>query len=439
MWGESEAVTITKRTPQEAYSIRLIRMVAKINVRLDKSVSGLTGKFKIRNVRLYNTYTKGRIAPGEVENGKVMQATVPDGAERYLGPLEYDDFSAPGEPDVAVRGSIYTFETPATSRTSEATCLVIGGIYMNDTKETYYRIDFLDEDDEYASILRNHQYTVNINNVTGSGYDTPEEAFEAKALSMSVEVLDWSEDGMYNVVFDGQFYLSISKNAFNFSKERYDQKGPNNVLTVFTNYEPRTGPSGWYIEGIKDAFDNTPVTWLSLVDEAGLPVERGDPGESKEIILHPEENQGATRTAIITFAAGRLRYPVQVTQTTRMATSILLFEGGPGDNGLQIDTLKFYHKTTTTTTVNKKFTVRWTPAASNLIVYEDPVQEPLLPIAIVPALRVVSGHSGQYDYTVTLEYDESYIGKATGLVFMVSNGVEITEKRLVIYYYPPQS
>ncbi|MDR0412205.1 MAG: FimB/Mfa2 family fimbrial subunit, partial [Dysgonamonadaceae bacterium] len=178
MWGESEAVTITKRTPQGAYSIRLIRMVAKINVQLDKSVSGLTGKFKIKNVRLYNTYTKGRIAPGEVENGKVTQATVPDGAERYLGPLEYDDFSVPGEPDVAVRGSIYTFETPAAVRASEATCLVIGGIYMNDTKETYYRIDFLDEDGEYASILRNHQYTVNINNVTGSGYDTPEEAFE---------------------------------------------------------------------------------------------------------------------------------------------------------------------------------------------------------------------------------------------------------------------
>jgi hypothetical protein len=442
MWGESEAVIITKQTPQLAHSIALLRMVAKINVQLDESVSGITDKFKMKSVRLYNTHTKGCIVPKEIEDGKVVKASVPVGTGKYLGPLEYTDFSAPGILDVAVRGSIYTFETAAadTDKASEATCLVIGGIYNDEANETYYRIDFLNEAGEFTDILRNHQYTVNIKDVAGSGYDTPDEAFEAKSVNMLVEILSWEEGGMYDVIFDGQFYLSVSSDEFNFSSGEYQQKGTNNILTVFTNYETLTGVSGWHIEKIVNADDGiTSVPWLTLVDSDGNTIEQGDPGIKKEIILYLEKNQtGSERSAIITFAAGRLRYSVRVTQTIREVTGINFFKGQPNENGVSIDTLKFVHGTEGQTKT-MYFTVRWTPANSPLVVYEDPVQEQLLPVAsIIPELRVVSNLAtpGIYDYAVGVKCDISHIGKATSLVFLVSNGVEITERRLVIYYYP---
>ncbi|MDR0680538.1 MAG: hypothetical protein LBG15_01615 [Dysgonamonadaceae bacterium] len=442
MWGESEAVTVTKQTAQLANPISLLRMVAKINVQLDETVTGLTDKFKMKSVRLYNTHTRGSIIPKETENGIVTKASVPVGAEKYVGPLLYDDFSAPGKEDVAVRGSIYTFETVAVAanKASEATCLVVGGYYNNENKETYYRLDFINEAKEFIDILRNHQYTVNIKDVTGSGYNTPEEAFEAKSTNMSVDVLNWNEDGMYDVVFDGQFFLSVSRSVFNFSLEAYTQKETNNVLTVFTNYKTNNGISGWYIEKIVDAEDNlVDCDWLSLVDNEGNSIEQGEPDVEKEIILYLDQNDtGDERTAVITFASGRLRYAVRVTQTTRELTSINFFEGYPNENGSPIDTLKFYHGTTEQSTT-KRFTVRWTPENSDLVVYEAPVQEDHLPVTyIVPELRVVSNKQGCYDYTITLKYDESYIGKATSLVFLVSNGVEIAERKLVIYYYPPE-
>jgi hypothetical protein len=426
MWGESGAVTITKQPGQFQLqgSISLLRMVAKIDVQLDETVPGLTDKFKMKSVRLYNTHTKGSIVPKETRNGIVTKATVPAGAEKQLGPLVYKDFTASEE--AAFCGSIYTFETAAAAagETSKATCLVVGGHYNNENKETYYRIDFLDDEKEFIDILRNHHYTVNITNVTGSGYGTWEEAFEAKSVNMSVNILVWDEGGMYDVVFDGQFFLSVSKDEFNFSRSSYTGRKTNNVLTILTNYKTSSGISGWHAE--------VNAEWLRLVDN------EGEPDVKKEIIMEMDANDtGSDRTAIITFAAGRLRYPVTVTQTTRELPSINFFEKNPGDNGAPIDTLKFYHKETTGTAESKKFTVRWTPANSDLIVYEAPVQEDLLPLkSIVPELRVVSNQPGYYSFLIDIAYNADDIGKATSLVFLVSNEVEVAEKRLVIYYYP---
>jgi hypothetical protein len=442
MYGESEAVTVTKQTAQLDDPVSLIRMVAKINVQLDEDISGLTDKFKMKSVRLYNTLSKGRIIPKEAENGIVTKASVPAVAEKDLGPLFYNDFSDPGKEDIAVRGSIYTFETvaAAANKASEATCLVVGGCYYKDeNKETYYRLDFINKAKEFIDILRNHQYIVNIKDVTGSGYDTPEEAFEAKSTNMSVDVLNWNDNGMHNVVFDGQFFLSISRSVFNFSREAYTQKGTNNVLAILTNYKTLNGTSGWYIEKIDAGDGVSSVEWLELVDNEGNPIEQGEPDVEKELILYLKKNDTESdRTAILTFASGRLRYAVTVTQTTRELTSINFYEGHPNDDGLSIDTLKFYHDTGSQA-VPKHFTVRWTPKDSDLVVYEAPVMEDLLPVAsIVPELRVVSNKPGYYYYEIVLKYNKLDIGKATSLVFLVSNGVEMTERKLVIYYYPQE-
>ena len=64
MWGETKPETITEKTNEISdKAIKMLRMIAKIEVQLDKSVSGLTNKFKLQSVHLYNTNTSGRIVP----------------------------------------------------------------------------------------------------------------------------------------------------------------------------------------------------------------------------------------------------------------------------------------------------------------------------------------------------------------------------------------
>ena len=126
MWGESGAEKITGSTNSLSMAIPMLRMIAKINVQLDETVSGLTNKFKMKSVHLYNTNTSGHVVPSiaavkeEIRNTSqrylfVEEPTVPSDAVLSKGPIEYTDFTAPGTPDVAMKGAIYTFETKAPS------------------------------------------------------------------------------------------------------------------------------------------------------------------------------------------------------------------------------------------------------------------------------------------------------------------------------------
>lgn len=180
MWGETTAEDITNATTELSAPVVMLRMLAKINVQLDKSVDGLTDTFKLKSVRVYNINARGRIVPeaGALihetrdNNPYVMvsspsiPATTEDYSSRYMGPELFQDFSAPGETDVAIRGAIYIFETRAVvsnEKRLEATCLVVGGMYNDDTDESYYRLDFLESDKTtFRHILRNNQYIMRI-------------------------------------------------------------------------------------------------------------------------------------------------------------------------------------------------------------------------------------------------------------------------------------
>ena len=205
MWGESAAENITNATTELSGPILLLRMLAKINVQLDKSADGLTDMFKLKSVRLYNTNTKGRIVPEAgtlvqeirfnnpylMVNSPSIPASVEDYSARHLGPVLYEDFSAPGETDVAIRGAIYMFETRSVDKEHrlEATCLVVGGLYGDDIAESYYRIDFLESDTTtFRHILRNNQYIINIVRVKDRGHPTPEDAFESTPGEIIVDI-----------------------------------------------------------------------------------------------------------------------------------------------------------------------------------------------------------------------------------------------------------
>ncbi|WP_291529899.1 hypothetical protein [Bacteroides sp. UBA939] len=319
MWGESAAETITSSTTQLSNSINMLRMVARIDVHLDTSITGLTDKFKLKSVHLYNTNTGGQIVPSnsalmqENRNGVpylyVTQPSIPAALQpysaRYFGPISYQDFSAPGITDVAITGAIYTFEAAAVPDKSQAPCLVIGGVYGDDPLPTYYRVDFIAADGTtQLDILRNYQYTLSITNIAGSGQPTVQDAFNAKAANITAQILRWNQSGMGNITFDGTNTLSVSRDTINLYRDAATDAATYNQLTIYTDY-----PSGWTVEKIVDASTGTTVDWPALKTASGASGVRVNTA-----VTCTENTTGANRSAIIWITAGRLRYPITVKQ-----------------------------------------------------------------------------------------------------------------------------
>ncbi|GHS96299.1 hypothetical protein FACS189421_01120 [Bacteroidia bacterium] len=438
MWGESGKVTITSTTSSLA-TIPLLRMIAKINVQLDESKPEVLSKFKLTSVRLYNTNTKGAIVPNSsvVSEGtgtdrlKVTGPTIPAGAAKYLGPLVYTDFDSPGKPDIAIRNAIYTFETKAAAQHVEATCLVIGGLYEEDTKESYYRVDFLEKDNvTYRDILRNNQYVVNIIAVKDRGHDTPEDAFDGKSVNMEAEILNWNENGIDDIIFDGQFFLSVSQDQFNFSIDPCQTKGNNNVLTVLTDYIATTN-SGWSIVNIESLTTGLTAGWLTITDEEGRTNRNahGDPNKKTEVILtYPKNTTGADRSVKITFAAGRLRYSVTITQNILEGTDITLTMEGSGI--ATPDTLVFNDN------LAQHVVIDWTPSDENLVLYQTVLPGYTYAHFTTNSIGVISGDFNHLRLAITPPSITTlppapYVGYAK-LVFTVSNGVNTTEKVVIL-------
>ncbi|MCL2727382.1 MAG: hypothetical protein FWD56_03270 [Bacteroidales bacterium] len=334
MWGETEPIVIDPSTSSiSSAPIPMVRMAAKIEVQLDQSVLGITNAFKLKSVHLYNTNQSGRIVPisGTDYMGldKVAKkASLPYPVTPVTGPVAYTDFSAPGIPDVAMKGAIYLFETAAKNNGNflTETCIVVGGLYGSDTQESYYRLDFLSTDGAtHVDILRNHRYVCNIVSVNGRGFPSTDDAYRAKSFNMTANILAWEEGVITHIVFDNQYMLGVSRDRFDFSHEEHNGAHTDNILTVATDY-----PDGWTASVWADKAGTTPVPQDAV---SGLPWLRIDPSSGiGDALPHPMRLLTdanivfAERTAYIHIKAGRLTYIVTVVQNR--TTLVLENEGG---------------------------------------------------------------------------------------------------------------
>jgi hypothetical protein len=462
MWGESGKETVTGTTTGLQGSIPLLRMVAKINVQLDETVTGLTDKFQLKSVRLYNTNTKGSVVPASFTDGIkdgerylwVTTPTIPADImpynKRHEGPLVYTDFTTPGQTDIAMRGAIYTFETaaPADGDMLKATCLVVGGKFdadgdgdFSDESETFYRVDFLESDGEtFRDILRNHQYIVNVVDVTGTGHGTPGDAFQSKSVNMKVLIQAWNEVGMTGIVFDGQYMLGVSRDEFSFSRDGRSGNAGDNVLHVFTDYAPLTGttpPAGWYVEKTVDASDGTTlVSWLTLTPD------NGGKGDNTEVVLTFGENTtNAERSAIVWLAAGRLRYPVRVTQSFAGELSLRLQNSANED----ISEMTFISKAgAASVPASRTLDVKWKPLDADLMIVNTPIGANPFSAPGMPALGTTevtggNGGTGTKSYTIappaltTAELSSNpFMEKASLLTFTVGDGISYENKSVML-------
>ena len=154
----------------------------------------------------------------------VSKVSLPAAADVY--PLE-EKVALKSAVDVGQLGSLYLYENkhytdngydlPGTVPGNPKVCttrLVVGGVYADDKtadgqpKVTYYRVDIADPvTDKLADLLRNHKYTFNITNVTGPGFDNPDDAATGVPINITIQMIDWT-DVNNNVDFDRENWFS---------------------------------------------------------------------------------------------------------------------------------------------------------------------------------------------------------------------------------------
>lgn len=237
MWGETNLMKIGNTTVIN--NINLLRALSRIDVLISANAQS---KFKLHEVYVYNRKSRGHVVPkGEFWDPafrKVTDPTMPEDIYpseplNIKGPVMYDSVSI-----TELIRTIYMYESEGVelSRKSDATCLVIGGYYGTETTLSYYRIDLLnDAETAYRDLLRNHLYEIEVKSVSGSGYDTPDAAFEGRSKNMEIVITTWNLSTM-EIVIEGTYSLKILPSKFYLE----DTEAHALVSTIKTNY-----PKGW--------------------------------------------------------------------------------------------------------------------------------------------------------------------------------------------------
>lgn len=305
MQGESPEVIIKNDTEQVG-GINLLRGIARVDVITSEEAQK---NFKLQHIYVYNTKTKGYIAPNLVDG--VIQ--IPSGAHNdYVSAEEPKrlEYNVPDQ--ISLEKTIYLLE--AASKTvddwTKTTCLVVGGSY-EDGNTSWYRVDHItpkagNTPEMYGEFVRNHQYRFNIISVSGPGYPDPDTAFKERAINMEVVVKDWDKGDVGDIVFDGQHYISfIPCRSVEFGKE-----GGTRTVHIQTDIL-----EGFQVTGISQE-DGTPMGtngWLTIDGQyMNTPLGKGE--QLVKLPMTAKADPAQERKAIVHVEAGRLKVDILVTQ-----------------------------------------------------------------------------------------------------------------------------
>lgn len=346
MWGDRAGVKVEGNLVLEGdKGVKLARMLARVDVSLSIEAQD---NFELEEIYLYNYNTQGTLIPlsGWSESESIAKApNVPAGSTLLTDSPFLFDKGEITEEGIASRGEIYLFESEEgdVDNLDKNTCLVLGGIY--DGKTNYYRVDFANnvgEKIEYLPILRNHRYLVEVQYVTGPGFETPKEAFDSRPVNIEVGVLPWNEREMSDVVFDGQNYLSVSRGVVELSRTSYTREDDeSNQIIIKTDYTDRdeAEKSGWKIVAITEEDGETKLVgdWIS-VDSKFM---KGDPNVAVTVPLIVKENdRGEERTGLVHIKAGRLEYRVKVVQSNVLQPTLAILVK-QGDAWVETSQIRF--------------------------------------------------------------------------------------------------
>ncbi|MCC8144762.1 MAG: hypothetical protein LIO97_13550 [Tannerellaceae bacterium] len=197
-------------TAHTSLSLSLMRSVARVDVTLSKAAQHL---FTLQTVQVYRINSLVQLIPDEETTGAVTALSIPSG--NTVKENKTAVFETGGQ-ELSAR--LYIPESEAVAgagnNRTQATCVIVGGTYQGDTQPTYYRMDFLPgegaaHDELFGQVLRNHKYVFEIQNVLGTGWDTPGEAATNDATLVAVSVREWNENTTW-MDFDGAHFFGLS-------------------------------------------------------------------------------------------------------------------------------------------------------------------------------------------------------------------------------------
>ncbi len=289
MWGQTDGY-ITFQNPGSVppIEITLLRSLAKVDVGIDlygDPAIGFGSRFELEHVYVYNVTDSSFVVPDLTDAGlasnKVTHTHIPSGANLLSTPLEYVAANAD-----SLFSEIYL--PKAVNSGSTKTFLVVGGCYDGGS-ETFYRIDFVKNDQSSIDLLRNHRYVINITNIARDGFATHAEAANAKSSHIEY-TLNTIDESFNSIVYNGQYSLAVSDSRLICDWEASSL----NPLHIKTDY-----PGGFTIV--------TP-TWINNMPYSGT--------QEDNITFYVDQynEEHLFRTGTIRITAGTLVQDVEVRQ-----------------------------------------------------------------------------------------------------------------------------
>lgn len=320
----NSGLVATTATVEALSEIPLIRNFVKIEVSTSEGCA-----FSLQSYAVINAPNKGSVAPYSRTTGTFVD--YPGKTVTQLRTAGYDAF-VPGDATLNSGISnlnldqikepspvyIYERETPI----NNPVYILVYGQY--DEKNVYYRVDLRDDEHKYFPLLRNFQYTVNINTVSHTGYATPEEAAKSVgsgdiSTSIDTEHLTNISDGSVRLSVDYTSMVRVTEDNVNL-EYNFENLGSVTLQSVKVTCEG-DALSGIVVNGstVKEANFTNPQSnqWETLVVDPAT--------------IGAEQKKG-TVTIVATYKSGTVEKTIQrrVTYTLRRPYEMQI-ECVPGD------------------------------------------------------------------------------------------------------------
>lgn len=178
LWGHINMSDLKSGTNN---TVSLLRNVAMATLNKAESIKD---EFKITGWEITQTANQGSIAPKDYTDGSTNELAE-DKLNKKIGDCEG---SNAGE-------ALYLFETPTT----------VDSRIVIKANEKYYTANFLDKENKKLPLLRNHHYQITVT-ATGKGYDSKEDALNAPAGNIKVDIKDYNFK-VTNLISNGAYEL----------------------------------------------------------------------------------------------------------------------------------------------------------------------------------------------------------------------------------------
>lgn len=283
LWGHINMSDLKSGTNN---TVSLLRNVAMATLNKADSIKD---KFVISGWEITQTANQGSIAPKDYTDGSTNELAE-DKLDKTIGNCEG---SNAGE-------ALYLFETPAK----------VDSRIVIKANEKYYTANFLDKTGSKLPLLRNHHYQITVT-ATGKGYDSKEDALNAPAGNIKVDIKDYNFK-VTNLISNGAYELGTCDTVRVEAGKKTYSSGEAYFVTMWGN--------DVNAENIKPSVTTTPKdTWLTDVkkDEGTLISSAGysSAGKGYKLTFTCAENPSEEiRRTTLTVTFGVLKRDIVIVQ-----------------------------------------------------------------------------------------------------------------------------